>query len=82
MENINLEDMEGRLAEIIDQAQIGDAVTITREGKPVAVITRIEELKPPTKRLDVDALKALTDSMTYHGTSAAELIREMRDSRY
>lgn len=82
MESINLEDMEGPLAEIIDQAQIGEAVTITREGKPVAVITRIEELKPPTKRLDLEALRALRATMTYHGTSAAELVREMRDSRY
>lgn len=82
MESISITDAEGRLGELIDHTEIGDTITITRDGKPIAVVTRVEQPTAPRRPIDVDALKALTDRMTYHGTSAAELMREMRDSRY
>ena len=82
MESISLADAEGRLSEIIEQAQAGDEVTITRDGKPVAVVRGVRP--EPTSRppIDVDALRALTSKMQPSGPSAVEIVREMRDSRY
>lgn len=76
MDSINLADAKARLSELVDRAEAGETVTITRRGKPVAVLSAIVQ---PRKRIDVDALRALTDSMTYHGTSGGDFIREMRD---
>ncbi len=50
METVSLADAKARLSELIDRAEAGDAVTITRRGKPAARITAV---KPPGKAIDV-----------------------------
>lgn len=82
MDSISFTDIEGPLGEIMDRARAGDEITIMRDGEPFAVVRRVEPKRTPRPPIDVDAMRALTSKMTYHGTSAAELIREMRDSRY
>lgn len=82
MERISLADAEGCLADIIDQAKSSGPVTITFEGQPVAVVSGIELLRGLNNGIDVDALRALTARMTPSKTSAVEIVREMRDSRY
>lgn len=47
-----------------------------RRGKPVA---RIIAAEMPRKRIDTDALRALTDPMPIQRESAREFIRRMRD---
>ena len=83
MDSIDLDTSNPSASELVARAEDGEVVLLTRGGKPVARITAVEQpAERPREPLDVDALKALTDSMTDHGTSAVDLIREMRDSRY
>jgi antitoxin (DNA-binding transcriptional repressor) of toxin-antitoxin stability system len=47
------------LSELVERAAAGEAVCITRCGKPVAQITAVDT---PRKGIDVAALKAVTDA--------------------
>ena len=76
MQNINLADAKARLSELVERAAAGDTVCITRRGKPVALITAVDK---PRKRIDVAALRALSDSMPPQPESAGSFVRRMRD---
>ncbi len=77
MTSISLAEAKARLSELVVRAENGETVTITKRGKPVATLSGAVQLK---KRIDVDALRALTASMTYQEESAGEFMRRMRDS--
>ncbi len=79
MDSFNIAEAKAHLSALIERAAAGEEIEIRKRGEPVAKLVPIEK---PRKPIDVDALSAHTDKMTYHGTSAAELIREMRESRY
>ncbi len=79
MDSYSLADAKARLSELIDKVEAGETVEITRRGKPAA------RLVPPERQLekvDVDALRRLRARLPWQDKSAAELIREMRDSGY
>lgn len=77
MKTVNLADAKARLSELVERASCGEVVRITRRGKPVAQITRIQS---PPKPIDFAALKALTDRMPMQKQSAGDFIRKMRDT--
>lgn len=80
MENVNLADAKAHLSELVDRAEAGEAVTILRRGRPVAQLTAVAS---PRKKIELKELRALTSSMKPSGSSAARLIRELRDeARY
>lgn len=76
MDAVNLSDAKARLSELVDRAEGGEEVTITRRGKPVAKIVAIEQ---PRKRIDVAAFRALTSKMPMYedpdGLSFVERLR-------
>jgi prevent-host-death family protein len=76
MDAINLEDGKARLSELVDRVEAGDSIDITRRGKPVARLTAV---RGPRKRIDAALLRSLTAAMPPQATSAAELVRSMRD---
>ena len=76
MKTVNLAEAKARLSALIDEAEEGETVCITRHGKPVARLMPIEAKKKP---IDLDALKRLTDSMPFQTESAGDLVRRMRD---
>ncbi len=76
MGSVNLADAKAHLSELVERAAAGDPVCITRRGKPVAQITAVET---PRKRIDLSALRALTDTMPLQRESARNLVRRMRD---
>lgn len=76
MDGINLADAKAHLSELVERAAAGDTVEILRRGKPVA---RLTPAKRPRKRIDLDALRALTATMPLQKTSAGDFVREMRD---
>jgi prevent-host-death family protein len=76
MDSINLADAKARLSELVDRAESGEDICITRRGKPVVRLTRIEQ---PKKPIDVEMLRKLTASMPMQSESAGEFIRRMRD---
>jgi len=76
MADIPLAAAKVRLSELVQRAEAGESVRITRRGRPVAEITPIRRER---KAVDVDALRRLTDGMTRSPESAGDLVRRMRD---
>lgn len=77
MDAYNLAEAKAHLSALVDRVESGETVEIMRRGRPVARLTPIERPKEP---IDVDALRRLTASLPMQSQSAADLIREMRDS--
>jgi len=77
MDRISLADAKAHLSELIDRVEAGESIEITRRGKPVARLTAIARARKP---IDIDMLRALTSTMPIQSTSAADLVRSMRDS--
>jgi len=77
MDRVNLADAKAHLSELIDRAAAGVPVQITRRGKLVAQITAAET---PRKRIDLSALRAMTDAMPLQREPAGSFVRRMRDA--
>lgn len=54
MESINLYEAKTQLSRLVDQAAAGQDVIVSRHGKPVARITRLE---PPKRKIRFGVLK-------------------------
>jgi prevent-host-death family protein len=76
MDEIAITSARQRWRELVDRAAKGESFTITRRGKPLALLTPV---RPPRKAVDIVALKALTDGMPMEEQSAGEFVRRMRD---
>ncbi|HWA90809.1 MAG TPA: type II toxin-antitoxin system Phd/YefM family antitoxin [Rhizomicrobium sp.] len=76
MRNVSIADAKAQLSELVERAEAGDQICITRRGKPVAKLAPIER---PRKQIDFDALKAFTDSLPKQRESAGAFVRRMRD---
>jgi len=64
------------LSELVERAAAGEAVCITRRGKPVAQITAVDT---PRKCIDVAVLRAISDAMPVQPKTGRDFIRRMRD---
>lgn len=76
MKSVALAEAQEHLGELVRQAAGGEPIHITLSGEPVAQITAVRELR---KRIDADALRALTDTMTPQTEGATEWMRTVRD---
>ena len=76
MKRVSLADAKAHLSRLVEEAAAGETVCITRRGKAVAQITAIDT---PRKRIDVAALRAMTDAMPMQPETARDFIRRMRD---
>ncbi|WP_096703387.1 type II toxin-antitoxin system prevent-host-death family antitoxin [Magnetospirillum sp. 15-1] len=80
MTSVNLADAKAHLSELVAQAEAGEEICITRRGKPVAQLTKVQAQRRP---VTLAALRAVTDTMPMQTNGAGELLRQMRDeSRY
>jgi prevent-host-death family protein len=76
MAGTNLAEAKAQLSALVDRAIAGEPQIIMRRGKPVAQIVAIEQKRKP---LDIDRIRALTDSMKM----GEEVVSKMRDeARY
>ena len=76
MRSISLAEAKAHLSEIVEEAEAGNPVCITRRGKPVVQIVPVGRTY---KRIDAAELRAVTDKMPMQEESAGEFIRRMRD---
>lgn len=76
MTEVSIAEAKAHLSELVERAEAGETVRITRRGKPVARL--IPETKKK-KKVDVEALRRLTESSPWQPVSAGEFIRKMRD---
>jgi len=75
---VNIAEAKAHLSELVARAEAGETVQISRRGKPVAQLSRIEQ---PRKPIGLDALKAVTD--TIPESMADNVVTTMRDeARY
>ncbi|EKM98578.1 MULTISPECIES: type II toxin-antitoxin system Phd/YefM family antitoxin [unclassified Acidocella] len=80
MGNVSLADAKAHLSELVERAAAGEAVGITRRGKPVA---QIVSANTPRKPVCLGALQAVTAAMPKQAEPARETVRQMRDeARY
>jgi prevent-host-death family protein len=73
---VSLADAKAHLSELVMRAEAGEAVCITRRGKPIARITAIDA---PRKPIDIAVLRAVTDAMPMQSEGARDFIRRIRD---
>lgn len=76
MNRVNLADAKAHLSELVAQAASGEAVCITRRGKPVAQLTAVHTPRWPVAPC---TLRALTESMPVQTETAGDFVHEMRD---
>jgi prevent-host-death family protein len=72
MKQLGVAEAKNRLSELIDQAEAGHTIVITRKGKPVA------ELRPVPKPADADVAREILSLRWTLGCSVSDLIREGR----
>jgi prevent-host-death family protein len=77
MKTISLADAKAHLSQLVEEAAAGEAICITRRGKPVAQLVAVSK---PRKRIDTAALRALTERMTPQKESAGDFMRRLRDT--
>lgn len=74
MVTVNLAQAKARLSELLDKVEKGEAVVITRHGRPVANLSPIAVPKQPVK-----PLARFRARMPRLRRSSAALLREARD---
>ena len=77
MDGINIAEAKAQFSALVERAEAGETVEITRRGKPVAKLVPIE---PKKRRFDAAELARFTAGMTPQKQGTGEFIREMRDS--
>ena len=78
MGHMNLAEAKAHLSDLVARVGAGEAIQISRRGRPVVQITRIAQ---PRKPIDVAALRAVIGTMPK--SPAGSIVRAMRDeARY
>lgn len=70
---------KAHLSKLPARVENGEALVITRRGRPVA---QLSPIRPVKRAPDWQAIRAFRESMPSVRTSASDLVREMRDGRY
>jgi prevent-host-death family protein len=77
---VNLAEAKAHLSELVARAEAGDAIQISRRGKPVAQLTTVTRPRQPIRLI---ALRAVTDTLPRSTDAASDVVRGMRDeARY
>jgi len=76
MDSVSLADAKARLSELVDRAEAGEDICITRRGKPAVRLTQLERSRKP---IDFEAWRKIRESMPMQSESAGDFIRRMRD---
>lgn len=71
MDTIGRAEAKARLSELVDRAEAGESIDITRRGKTVARLTAVAR---PRKRIDLAALRAPTAPLPPQDRDAADLV--------
>jgi prevent-host-death family protein len=79
MTTCTVAEAKAHLSELLARVESGEELVITRRGLPVAHLTPI---RPVKRAPDWEAIRAFREAMPIIETSAADLVREMRDASY
>ena len=76
MNSTSLAEAKAHLSELIERVEAGETISITKRGKHVAILTAPQRAR---QRVDVAALRALTDNLPPQPESAGDFVRRLRD---
>lgn len=76
MKHVGIKQARQELPDLIDRAEAGEEVIITRQGKPVAKLIAAPKIFKP-----LPSLADFRGRIRKLGTPSAQLIREERDAR-
>lgn len=79
MQTVNVANAKAHLSQLLDQVESGEAITITRNGRPIATLQPLYAQKKPLNLARLDAVRSKLPPATQ---SSVELIRQLRESRY
>lgn len=71
---------KAHLSEILNKVEAGQKVTITRRGQPIATV--VPAHARAKKSIDWEAIEAFRRTLPRSKTSAAQLVREMRNAGF
>ena len=78
MSTFSVAEAKTHLSELLDRAERGEEVVITRRGQPVAQLAPVRPTKPG---IDFARLRALRAAMPVSKTTATKVVRRMRDEK-
>jgi prevent-host-death family protein len=79
MSSHSVADAKAHLSSLIDRAMDGEAVVITRHGRPVVEIKPVAKTVGPMSQPDIERLMKGRVTPRTTGWNSADLIRQMRD---
>lgn len=79
MSTFSVAEAKAHLSELLERAEKGEKVVITRRGEPVVQLAPVKSTKP---NIDFARLRALRAAMPKAKTSADKLVRKMRDEKH
>lgn len=79
MTTCTVAEAKAHLSELLARVENGEALVITRRGRPVA---QLSPIRPARRSADWQAIRTFRESTGTTGTSAVELVRAMRDAGY
>ena len=79
MSSFSVAEAKANLSKLLERAEKGEKVVITRRGEPVAQLAPVRTPKPG---IDFARLRALRAAMPKTKTLADKLVRKMRDEKY
>lgn len=77
MTTVGTYELKGNLSKLLERVERGERITITRRGKPVAVLVPPAEERPDVKKV-IEEFKAFAKGRSLGGISIRELIDEGR----
>jgi prevent-host-death family protein len=77
VKNVGVYDAKTNLPRLLDEVEAGETVVITRHGKPIAKLVRLEEPKPDVAET-IAAIKASRKGRSLGGLTIKEMIEEGR----
>jgi prevent-host-death family protein len=79
MASVSVAEAKAHLSDLIRRGQAGEEIEITVRGKPAVRLVAVE---PPRKRIDLESLRRLRESIPYQEVSGVDLIRAIRDEGF
>ena len=79
---IKIDDLKDQIEELVSRAEAGETILIEKDGKTVARLDGVrvaDELERHKGKIDITALRELTQSQPMQTESGADFIRRMRD---
>jgi prevent-host-death family protein len=76
MVTVSLVEAKTQLSKLVDKAETGETVVITRHGRPVA---HIIPAKQPKERIPLEELDAFRATLPARKGSSAAALRKLRD---